>query len=116
MIITVNISSPFFRSTDDGCLDWAGCPSRALTALQFRVLAYLVKYAGRVVSADELLRQIWGTWPASRRGRDAVRKLVDRLREKMEPDPGRPRYILTMWGRGYYVPAEVRRELLARRN
>ena len=70
-----------------------------LTPREFRLLTYLLRRAGAVVSRDELLATVWG--PEA----DVLPREVDSyvylLRRKLEPDPGRPRYLFTVWGRGY---------------
>jgi DNA-binding response OmpR family regulator len=71
----------------------------ALSRLEFRLLAYLVQRAGAAVSREELLRAVWG-----RRSECSPREVdvyVRYLRQKLEPDPVRPRHLVTVWGRGY---------------
>jgi len=71
----------------------------ALSRLEFRLLAYLVQRAGAPVSREELLRAVWG-----RRSECSPREVdvyVRYLRQKLEPDPARPRHLVTVWGRGY---------------
>jgi two-component system, OmpR family, alkaline phosphatase synthesis response regulator PhoP len=70
-----------------------------LSALEYKLLAYLVEHHGQVVSRDQLLQDVWGydAIPNSR----TVDVHVASLRQKLEPDPPRPRFILTLHGRGY---------------
>ncbi|MEW6032044.1 MAG: response regulator transcription factor [Bacillota bacterium] len=71
-----------------------------LTAREFDLLAFLAASPGRVYSREQLLTAVWGYEFA---GADrTVDVHVRRLREKLEPDPPRPVYVLTSWGRGYY--------------
>jgi len=63
-------------------------------------VSFLVRQAGQVVTWQELLAQVWG-YPAEGGGREMVRACVKRLRHKLEADPERPRYLTTVWGRGY---------------
>ena len=71
-----------------------------LTAKEFDILKLLLLNPGRVYSRDDLLREIWGSGtPADARTVDVH---VRRLREKIEIDPGEPRYVFTKWGSGYY--------------
>lgn len=72
--------------------------SVALTNTEYRLLYYLVRNAGRIVSHTALLKQAWGS---EIYGRDVVRVYVSRLRSKIEPDRLQPRYILTKPGMGY---------------
>jgi len=76
-----------------------------LTPMEFRLLELLYKNAGRVCLKDEIWQALW---PEFEEGMAdyPIQKLVSRLRQKIEPNPSRPRYILTAWGRGYkYVSA-----------
>jgi len=70
-----------------------------LTAQEFKLLKYLASSAGRVVSREELLNEVWGyqNYPSTR----TVDNHVLRLRQKLEPDPAAPRFLLTMHGAGY---------------
>ena len=77
-----------------------------LTHREFELLRYLVERPGRVVSRHELLREIWGypDTPITR----SVDHAIARLRKKIEPDPGRPRFIHTVHGDGYTITPEGR--------
>ncbi len=75
-----------------------------LTHREFELLRYLVERQGRVVSRAELLRNLWG-YPDAPFTR-AVDNAVARLRKKIEPDPGHPRYIHTVHGDGYTITPE----------
>ena len=70
-----------------------------LTDQEFRLLHLLASHAGIVFSREALLAKIWrgDTFVTVR----SVDTLVKRLRRRVEPDPGRPRYLLTVWGVGY---------------
>jgi two-component system, OmpR family, alkaline phosphatase synthesis response regulator PhoP len=71
----------------------------AFSQREMEVLRYMGARAGRVVTRDELLRNVWGyqNIPLTR----SVDNLVARLRWKIEPDPDNPRYIHTVYGDGY---------------
>lgn len=71
----------------------------AFSQREMEVLRYMSARAGRVVTRDELLRNVWGyqNVPLTR----SVDNLVARLRWKIEPDPDNPRYIHTVYGDGY---------------
>src|ERR1700747_1946052 len=73
--------------------------SITLTTQEFKLLKYLAASAGRVVSREELLNEVWGyqNYPSTR----TVDNHVLRLRQKLEPDPAAPRFLLTMHGAGY---------------
>ncbi len=72
-----------------------------LTYREFQLLVYLVKHQGEVLSRDKLLEEVWGyDYVGEDRTVDVT---IRRLREKLEEDPGRPRYILTKRGMGYFL-------------
>jgi DNA-binding response OmpR family regulator len=70
-----------------------------LTDQEFRLLHLLATHPGIVFSREALLGKIWrgDTYVTVR----SVDTLVKRLRRRIEPDPGNPRYLLTVWGVGY---------------
>jgi two-component system KDP operon response regulator KdpE len=70
-----------------------------LTPREFRLLALLVENADRVLSHRQVLEKVWG-WEYIN-DVDYVRIYVSHLRQKIEPEPSRPRYILTEPGVGY---------------
>ena len=74
-----------------------------LTAKENQLLSYLRSRTGVVCSKDELIRAVWPEDVVFTQGvrDDALAQLVRRLREKIEDDPARPRYVLTAPGRGY---------------
>jgi DNA-binding response OmpR family regulator len=61
---------------------------------------YLLEHRGRVVTRDELLLKVW-EYPCAGLQTRTVDNYVMKLRQKVEPDPARPRYILTVRGKGY---------------
>jgi len=71
-----------------------------LTPREFRLLALLVENAGRILSHQQVLENVWG-WEYID-DVDYVRIYVSHLRQKIEPDPSQPKYILTEPGVGYY--------------
>ncbi len=72
----------------------------SLTAKEFELMDLLVSNPGRVYSRENLLDIIWGyDYPGDIRTVDVH---IRRLREKIEPNPAEPDYILTKWGVGYY--------------
>jgi DNA-binding response OmpR family regulator len=68
-----------------------------LTAREFALLRVLVEHPRQVFSRDQLFELVWGSFG----DRSAVAVYVGRLRHKLEPDPVKPRYIVTVWGAGY---------------
>jgi two-component system KDP operon response regulator KdpE len=71
-----------------------------LTPREFRLLALLVENAGRILSHQQLLENVWG-WEYID-DVDYIRIYISHLRQKIESDPSQPRYILTEPGVGYY--------------
>jgi len=71
-----------------------------LTPTEFRLFALLLENAGRVLTHKQLLERVWG-WEYVD-DLDHVRIYIWHLRQKIEPDPTHPRYILTEPGVGYY--------------
>jgi DNA-binding response OmpR family regulator len=70
-----------------------------LTAREFDLLYRLASRPGKVYTRDQLMESVWGyTFSADT---STVTVHVRRLREKVEPDPARPRYLQTVWGVGY---------------
>ncbi len=70
-----------------------------LTAKEFDLLLHFARYPGRVFTRAQLLDQVWGY---GHEGYEhTVNSHINRLRSKVEQDPARPRYILTVWGIGY---------------
>ncbi len=76
----------------------------ALTLREFDLLAFLLTHPRQAFTRVELLERVWG-WSFG--DQSTVTVHVRRLREKVEPDPGRPTRVLTVWGVGYrYEPVE----------
>ena len=75
-----------------------------LTAKEYELLEVLMKNPRHVFSREKLMDRVWGyTYAGDYRTVDVH---IRRLREKLEPDPAQPRYILTKWGVGYYFQNE----------
>lgn len=70
-----------------------------LTPNEYKLLAYLLKNAGKVLTHRQLLKEVWGAAYASQT--HYVRVYMVQLRHKLESDPARPRYLLTEAGVGY---------------
>lgn len=70
-----------------------------LTPTELRLLLVLAENAGRVLTHQQLLEQVWG--PEYAEETDYTKLFIWRLRQKIEPDPSQPRYILTERGLGY---------------
>jgi len=70
-----------------------------LTPIEYKLLTVLVRYAGRVLTHQQLLREVWG--PHHAQDTHYLRVHLAQLRRKIEPNPARPRYLLTETGVGY---------------
>jgi two-component system KDP operon response regulator KdpE len=70
----------------------------SLTGVEFRMVEILLRHPGRLVPREEILQEIWG--PRGVRTPNYLRVFVSRVRQKLEPDPAHPRYVLTVTGLG----------------
>jgi two-component system, OmpR family, KDP operon response regulator KdpE len=78
-------------------------PRVRLTPTEWGILEILLRNAGKLVTSRQLLREVWG--PRYQRETHYLRFYLARLRRKLEPDPSRPRYLITEPGMGYrYIP------------
>ncbi|MFN8485004.1 MAG: response regulator transcription factor [Anaerolineae bacterium] len=76
-----------------------------LTPTETKLLYILMRHAGRTVTTDFLLRRLW---PLEDVAEDSLRVHVHRVRQKIEPAPAQPRYLLTERGTGYRFPAPAK--------
>ena len=94
----------------DNELDFARCELRRngkpvdLSALEFKLLGAFVRRSGRLLSRAQLLDEVWGshTHVTDR----VVDNQVTNLRKKIEPNPDRPRYLVSLRGLGYRFDGE----------
>ncbi len=75
-----------------------------LTPIEYKLLATLVRHAGKVVTHQQLLREVWG--PTHTDQAHYVRVYMAHLRHKLEAEPARPQYLLTEPGVGYRLTSE----------
>ena len=100
--------------TVDLALRTAAGPDRSLhlTPLEFRLLECLSRSAGMIVTQRQLIAEVWGNdKEGDTRG---LRSCVKQLRQKIEPNPRQPRYVLTEAGVGYRLQLEEERQEPAR--
>jgi DNA-binding response OmpR family regulator len=74
-----------------------------LTAHEFKLLKFFTENPERVLTREALLNEVWGynSYPTTR----TVDNQILKLRQKLEPDPARPKHLLTIYGAGYkFVP------------
>jgi len=77
----------------------------SMTSNEFQLLDCLASNAGKVLTWRDLMKQAWNleSWEG---GKEMVKTAIYRLRQKIENDPHRPDYILTVRGTGYIMPPE----------
>jgi two-component system KDP operon response regulator KdpE len=76
-----------------------------LTPIEYRLLAALVRHAGRVLTHRQLLRDVWG--PSHVESSHYLRIYMAHLRQKLERDPAQPEHIVTETGVGYRLVGAV---------
>jgi DNA-binding response OmpR family regulator len=77
----------------------------ALTPTEYSLISYMARHAGHVLTHCQLLEHIWSSEYAG--DLHTLQVNINRLRRKLEPDPSRPRYILTKPGVGYMLSAQT---------
>ena len=75
-----------------------------LTPLEYRVLECLARHLGSIVVQNQLVREVWG--PERLGDTRSLRVCMKNLRHKLEPDPSKPRYLITEAGLGYRLRAD----------
>lgn len=69
-----------------------------LTSLEFKLLSYLIRNENRVISKQELFEEVWEDKVT---GDGTLNVHIRKIREAIEREPGKPKYIITVWGDGY---------------
>lgn len=93
----------------DAELDFARCELRRggravnLSALEYKLLVAFARHAGRLLTRERLLDEVWG--PHAQVTDRVVDNQVVNLRRKIEPDPERPQYLIALRGLGYRFDA-----------
>ena len=78
--------------------------TRELSGDQYALLVFLCQHPGVVCTKDEVAQAVWPDQLLGKGIYDAqIYQLVKRVREKIEPDPLNPRYIVTIRGQGYLL-------------
>jgi len=95
------------RVDPEGRMVWRDGQEVELTPIEFDLLHALVRQAGRVLSREQLVEQVWGVeYYGDERVVDVH---IGRLRKKIEEDPAEPELINTVWGMGYRFEDEAER-------
>jgi two-component system, OmpR family, KDP operon response regulator KdpE len=81
-----------------------GAAEVRLTPIEYKLLTTLIRHAGKVVTHQQLLREVWG--PMHTDQAHYVRIYMAHLRHKLEAEPARPRYFLTEPGVGYRLAVD----------
>lgn len=79
-----------------------------LTNYEFEILYLLARHPGQVFSKEQIYNQVWKE--PYYRAEDNVMSLIRRIRKKIEPDPSKPIYVLTVWGIGYKFNNAIKKE------
>jgi two-component system KDP operon response regulator KdpE len=76
-----------------------------LTPIQYRLLSVLTKHAGKVLTHQQILKEVWG--PSHQENAHYLRIYMSQLRQKLEANPTQPRILLTESGVGYRLQPSV---------
>jgi two-component system KDP operon response regulator KdpE len=92
-------------TTPDFVIDFAAKQLRRgdelvrLTPTQWHIVEVLVRNAGRLVTYEQLLREVWG--PTYGKETNYLRVFMTQIRQKIEPEPSKPKYFITEPGIGF---------------
>lgn len=106
---------PSSLTVRDLTLDFDRCQAQRddvlipLTPTEFKILAYLARNAGKVVSPVEILRAVQDYTYSDREAQEIVKVYIRRIRRKIEADPSEPSYIVNVRGFGYMLERRARR-------
>ena len=93
------IREPAAPAEGDGEGEWRAAADIRLTPTEWHLLEVLLRHPGKLLSQRQLLNEVWGPGYADAAGN--LRLYMAQLRRKLEPDPSRPRWLLTEPGMGY---------------
>ncbi|EFR83294.1 KDP operon transcriptional regulatory protein KdpE, partial [Listeria monocytogenes FSL F2-208] len=88
---------------DDRRLVKMGDTEIHFTPIEYKILLLLARHAGKVLTHDFIIREIWGPYPSENQ---ALRVNMSNIRRKIEQNPAEPAYILTEVGVGYRMAEE----------
>ena len=106
--VVVDLAAKRVILQPEGGADGQAGPDVRLTPTEWHLLEVLLRHAGKLISQQQLLSEVWGPGYADATGN--LRLYMAQLRRKLEPDPARPRWLLTEPGMGYRFqpdPAEA---------
>jgi DNA-binding response OmpR family regulator len=81
---------------------WKGDKPVYLSATEYRLLIHIAQHSGRILTAEDLLTEVWG--PSYKEDKEILWVSIARIRQKLEDDPHNPVHILTKSGLGYIMP------------
>jgi len=87
-----------YKSDGDNESDFLKNWEQRYTAMEYKLLAYLIKNKNRVVTKNEIFQNVWRD---AITGDNTLNVHIRKLREKIEDDPNNPKHIKTVWGTGY---------------
>ena len=90
-----------YVDVDAGIAYVEGKRVEALTDLEYRLLTFLYGRRDRVCDKYSIVENVWGQQFIDEVDDARIEKLISRLRAKIEPDPSKPRYVISVRGRGY---------------
>lgn len=94
----VNVENRIVKVTDA-----SGVRAVRLTVTEFKLLAFLVRHAGKVLTHQQILKEVWG--PTHARDVQYLRVYAGQLRQKLEATPAQPQFLVTEPGIGYRLAA-----------
>lgn len=98
--LRVDLSARLVHVTDkDSCQSPGTRREVRLTPMEFKLLAFMVKHAGKVLTHQMILKEVWG--PQHTSDVQYLRVYTGELRKKLEADPAQPRFMITEPGVGY---------------
>ena len=78
-----------------------GQPVETLTSLEYRLMLLIFYNADKIVDRYQIVTEVWGEEYLDEVEDARIEKLISRLRQKIEPDPANPRFLITVRSRGY---------------
>ncbi len=97
--------STLWVDIDSGEVIVNGAPVETLTNLEYRLMLLLFQNADKIVGKYDIVTNVWGDDYVDEVDDARIEKLISRLRQKVEPDHGNPRFLTTVRGRGYRLVA-----------
>jgi two-component system KDP operon response regulator KdpE len=103
------VETPDFRVDLAARRVWVHGEEVHLTPTEWSILDVLARHPGRLITQRQLLQQVWG--PSYERETNYLRVYLAQLRRKLEPEPARPRYLITEPGMGYRFEPDAATDL-----